>query len=82
MKHTKMLRKQLWLAMLLVSCLLFGGCPDPQRPCSECATVEWNCTNNCAAVAGNPELTDCVEQCRQARAACDEHCKKTEDLLE
>jgi hypothetical protein len=78
MKHTKAWRKQLWLAILLVSCFLFGGCPGPQRSCEECATIEFNCENNCATVADNPELIDCVAQCDEARAACDANCVRAE----
>jgi hypothetical protein len=76
MRHTKLGRRLLWLSILSVSCLVFSGCPDG-RDCSECAKVEFSCQNNCAAVADNPELTDCVEDCQSARAACEQNCQAT-----
>jgi hypothetical protein len=74
MRHTKLGRKQLWLSILLISCLVFSGCPEG-RDCSECANVEFRCQNDCAVDADNPELTDCKEDCKSARTACEQNCQ-------
>ena len=73
LKLIRLTGKLLGLVVLVTGSFWFSGCGDPpQHTCDECASIQFHCQNDCA-LSGDP---DCGENCKSARAACDEHCTR------